>query len=290
MAKAAPSSTEPHIPFPSLMNGYYRWKPYPVRTILLCGSHKREHLYTAQLHMGLSGRSPLKFKPGVILYNGTSNNKPILAATGWKSGLASEFYMFDANSVVYMPPVEVSGDGEVGKKMVKEYMRATTRAPEDGYSGAKDGVAFQFSIEVGEARRRERFEWRKLRKEDGETDDAVQDAEARAGGFKLVRLYRREDDGPLGGGQDEPSAISASGGGGPELQTETVAVLAWTKGSSWFVHAFSLRLGNGQSNTETLGKRWALMAVITALRIWMLHSAGETSRGFIRTGEKLRGE
>jgi len=44
----------------------------------------------------------------------------------------------------------------------------------------------------------------------------------------------------------------------------------------------------GAGRTGELGDRWALMVVMTALRIYWLRSYGKTGKGAVRVGEKVR--
>jgi hypothetical protein len=50
-------------------------------------------------------------------------------------------------------------------------------------------------------------------------------------------------------------------------------------------HAFSLKL-TGSALLGALGERWALMVVITALRLWALKGNGRTNKTVLAMGEK----
>lgn len=67
-----------------------------------------------------------------------------------------------------------------------------------------------------------------------------------------------------------------------------VALLIWRKLWPTFKHNFTLQLlGKGQ--TGELEERWALMVVITAIRIWALRVNGKTKKGVIAVGQKRDG-
>ncbi|KLJ10018.1 hypothetical protein EMPG_14574 [Blastomyces silverae] len=247
----------PYASFPSTMQAYYQWSPPAMKTFFLCGASKDDRLYAVQTHAGYRKKSLLGTRPGLILHNGKSSKDPILAAAGEEPQRATSTYEFNLNSVIQLPPLQ-PGAGN----FTTEIMRGAV---------TDDHVAaFHFAIEVGADGKmvREEFEWRKLKK--GNDD-------VKGRGFKLVRL------GP--GSNKDPnqelfsSTLSPPGG-------ETVALLEWPKGLSSLVHVFSLQLkGSGESNT--LGQRWALMVVMTALRLWWLNVGGRTNTAVIGKGEEI---
>ncbi|EQL32614.1 hypothetical protein BDFG_05166 [Blastomyces dermatitidis ATCC 26199] len=112
-------------------------------------------------------------------------------------------------------------------------------------------AAFHFAIEVGadEKMVREVFEWSKLKK--GNDD-------VKGRGFKLVRLGPGSTDPNHGIG----SSLSPPGGErGRRLK------------------------GNGEPNA--LGQRWALMVVMTSLKLWWLNVAGSANTTVIGKGEEI---
>ncbi|KAH8820630.1 hypothetical protein F5884DRAFT_764709 [Xylogone sp. PMI_703] len=119
--------------------------------------------------------------------------------------------------------------------------------------------SLRFSIEVSEEMQREEFEWRKIKK--GE------DSNAQSGGFRLVRLS-----------SGSQRAQSSSG-------SETVAILAWTMKWIGSTHGFTLQL----MGTEKLGERWALMTVMTTLRLFSLHVSRKLVLGLEGTRLGLKG-
>ncbi|PGH03103.1 hypothetical protein GX51_04290 [Blastomyces parvus] len=247
----------PYSPFPSTMNAYYQWSPPAMKTFFLCGASKEDRLYAVQTHAGYHKKSLLGTRPGLTLHNGKSSKDPILAAAGEEAQRATSTYEFNLNSIIQLPSLQ-PGAGN----FITEVMRGTV---------ADDRIAaFQFAIEVGADGKmvREEFEWRKLKK--GNNDSV------KGRGFNLVRLGPRSKDPNQA---LSSSALSPPGG-------ETVALLEWPKGLSSLIHVFSLQLkGSGESNT--LGQRWALMVVMTALRLWWLHMGGRANATVIGKGEEI---
>ncbi|KAF4914216.1 hypothetical protein CGCVW01_v010692 [Colletotrichum viniferum] len=139
-------------------------------------------------------------------------------------------------------------------------------------------VTFLFSTEAGEKQQRERFEWTRLKK--GE------DHEAKSDGFRLVQVSKRS-------GRPRTSSEAASesvNGGSPSFLAavenhESLAPLSWSSGLSKMTHPFLLRL---QTSTSSMGNRWALMVVITALRLWEMNVQGRTSKVGVLAEGKTR--
>jgi hypothetical protein len=99
-----------------------------------------------------------------------------------------------------------------------------------------------FSIEVEASGRRERFEWRHSH---GAEVDSLG---GRGQGWKLVRL-------------------EASSAGGARTSDGREVVAAWANASMSLTKTLNFQFFNSGAN-GMLGERWAVMAVITALRIW----------------------
>ncbi|KAI0900872.1 hypothetical protein F4806DRAFT_172215 [Annulohypoxylon nitens] len=230
----------PRIPrqFPNSFN-MYRGSGIGNRHFTL-GEHQNAPLYAVALHSGFSG------KPSVVLHNGPSDNRPPLAAVE-KSGWSSK-------GTVYLPPPPVMGAG--------------ANAGVRGSRGGKEGAAeerfeagggfghkiYTFSIEtgVGAGARREMFEWRHS------SGRAVKGLDGRSGGWKLCRLATGPPAGAEGRGFVEGGERGSDG-------REIVAVWAWASGSLTKLFKFSF-LGSGANGV--LGERWAVMAVMTALKMW----------------------
>lgn len=259
-------TVSPYRPFPSSMNVFCSWMA--TKTLHVCGAGRDERLYVVDVHTGYSGRKPLGTRPGLVLRNGTGAKDPVLAAVCDESQLAARFYAFNLNSVVLLPPLSSSkGAAADPKDLVAETMRARTL--DNG------GFAFRFSVEVGrggEKLQRAQFEWRSMKK--GEND------EAREGGFKLVQVPPERREGRPGGSSSSQATM--------DDDSEVLALLSWTK-TWWLTRPFALQLkGSGQSGS--LGERWTLAVVITALRIWVLRLNFRSNRGVISLAETIRGK
>ncbi|OBT40529.1 hypothetical protein VE00_08985 [Pseudogymnoascus sp. WSF 3629] len=257
------TTSSPYRQFPPVMNAYYQWPS--TKTYNLCGATKEDRLCVVEIHAGLSGSSPLGFKAGVLLHNGMSTKDPILAAAGDESLFAGRIYAFNSNSVIMLPPLETRASH---RAMITEIMRPSTTSD--------NGVTFVFSIEVGEKLQRERFEWRKFKKGNGD--------EANPGGFTLLRLSSSsKNTDPTTSGSSSRGDCSSSPTGN---DCEAVALLTLTRSWAQIKHPFSLEL-TGSGLSGALGDRWVLMVVITALRLWFLNANGRATKTGIAVGEKL---
>ncbi|KAH8648576.1 hypothetical protein BX600DRAFT_442862 [Xylariales sp. PMI_506] len=169
----------------------------------------------------------------VALHTGWSGKPDVVLHAGPDEKRFPPIASVDANtmsrsSTVTLPPVPGSG-----------LDCATERAEFSGFGHGKES----FSIEVdASGGRREAFEWR--HSHGGEVDGLG----GRGRGWKLVRL-----------------AASGSGASRSSDGKEVVAVWANASMSATKILNFEF-LGSGA--TGVLGERWAIMAVITALRIW----------------------
>ncbi|KAK2010111.1 hypothetical protein LZ32DRAFT_607870 [Colletotrichum eremochloae] len=260
-------TTSPYRPFPDVMNGCYYMTG--IKSLFLCGASRKERLFLVEIHTGLSGKGPLGVRRGLYLHNGTSNKDAIIAAAGDNSVFAGRAYTFNTATVVYLPLLEPRASTH---SMDTETMRA-------GLAG--DEVVFRFSIEVGEKQQRERFEWRKIQKGGG---DAI-----KSGGFRLAQVSNRHKG--TSTSRDVASSSAREGPLCPQTETatdnaEVLALLSWPTGLSKLTNGFSLQL---QGRAKSMGNRWSLMVVITALRLWELHVQSRTSKTGIAIEGKLRG-
>jgi hypothetical protein len=212
---------------------------------------------------------PLGAKGGLHLYNGASTKDPLLAAAGEDLPFSRVYNLLQRTSRVWLPGLG-SGGG-----LVPELMRAHTTA--DGH------VAWRFSIEVGagEKMRREAFEWRKVKKSE-------RDESTTHGGFKLVSVSAddgEKENGSAGKGDE-------SGGRGTSIDGEdhdALAIFSWKRFLTSPKHPFDLTL-LGDGLPRTMGDRWTLMVLMTALRLWMLHLHGKTNLDAVAIAEKAGGE
>ncbi|CAG9957067.1 unnamed protein product [Clonostachys rosea f. rosea IK726] len=114
----------------------------------------------------------------------------------------------------------------------------------------RETATFQFSVDVGYAHdlRREFFEWRKI-----ETGHEMGILPPQfESGFKLVRM----------------------GSGGVFRQPEVVATIAFYDGRTMTL-PFILQFHS------SLGDRWAIMVIVTALKIWALNIQGKATASYI---------
>ncbi|KAH9897438.1 hypothetical protein F4778DRAFT_234874 [Xylariomycetidae sp. FL2044] len=268
------TTSTPYRPFPPTMRAYYQWNLSGLRTFHVCGDSETERLFAVKIHSGLSRRLPLGTRPGLHLYNGPETETQLLAAAGDESQRASTPYGFNTNSIIVLPSLKRMG-------LVEERMCAHTTAGQ--------GIAFRFDIEVGLdlKLRRETFEWRKITKKE-------QDDETKSGGFRLVWLSSDpEQTASTSAGSSSssrpvvpsPSSTDSLAKGGGQ---EVVAIFSWTRTLTNLKHPFDFRfVGSGLAGK--MGDRWALMAVITALRLWYLHMNLKTNWGTVAAAEKVTG-
>lgn len=265
-----PASTcTPYRPFPRVLNFYSQMNLSGLRYAHLCGATKEDELFLFGVHTGYSGRTPLGTRPGLVLYNGLSHKDPILAGACDESQWAARVYAFNLKSVILLPPVEAS-PGSQG--MVSELMVTT--------SNDEGGVSYFFTIEAGQGDKmeRKRFEWRQFTK--GGLEGVDKD------GFKLLSSSPYSDD--VGESSTGPSTAenavprkSSSGG--------ALAMLTWAKLGSKINHPLSLEFAD-DTVSVLFGERWALMAVITALRLWALRTNGRGKKSTVAIAEKIRGK
>lgn len=255
----------PQRPFPSVVNAYYQLRLAGLKKFFICGAHEDDRICLVDVHTGYSCKPPLGSRPGVHLHRALTPDDAVLAAAGDESRFSARVYALDNTSVILLPPLD--DDKSNSQQLVNEPMHAKSADGREGVAADK-AVRFVFSVEVGRAMHREQFEWVKTAKaeEAGEED-------IKAGAYKLVRLPTRSDP------QASASSLEKPG-------TEIVAVLTFVNVWSSLKHAFSLDL---RGNRPILGDRWALMAVMTALRLWSLRVNGRTSKTVVAAGEKVRG-
>ncbi|KAK2020540.1 hypothetical protein LX32DRAFT_315455 [Colletotrichum zoysiae] len=240
-------TTSPYRPFPAVMNGYYSMAG--IKTLFLCGASRDERLFFVKLHMGLGVKAPLGARNGLLLRNGTSSKDAVIAAAGDDLPLAARVHAPDKpTTIVHLPPLEPRANT---RGMDTEVMRA---------GPAGDDVVFLFSVEVGERQQRERFEWREIKKRG---DDA-----AKPGGFRLVQVSNRRK-----------GTTASTSCCGAASDAEVLALLLWSPGLSKMTHPFSLQL---QGRAMSMGSRWSLTVVATALRLWELYIQSKVGQARLR--------
>jgi hypothetical protein len=241
--------------FPSLMTVKAGWsKPFTINNT--CSD---EVLYVADFHpFGWFCPKPLGARGGFVLHDGVSRKDSILAATGDITVFEQRVNPFSNESNILLPPLPKK-DKVRASRTVSEIETMT------GKSMANNGVAFQFSVEVGRNMKREKFEWRSVG--DG-GDEGV--------AWELVR---------------HPSASRRI-----SPKEEIVANLSWVPVSLANMinllspkPIFTLQLMNSLES-GLLGERCTLTVVMSALRLWHLRIKGKDKRQYIRIGEKMMGK
>ncbi|KAI1506600.1 hypothetical protein F5X99DRAFT_423231 [Biscogniauxia marginata] len=211
------------------------------------GERQERPLYAVSLHSGWSGQ------PDVVLHGGPSESAPPLAA--------AEGAPFGRSATITLPPLPPHGSSSSSNDSNNNNNNNNNRATEIRLESSGSGLGFgpgalTFTVETGDGpgnARREAFEWRHSRA--GE----VAALGGRSSGWKLVRLATDAGTATAGAGAGAGSAKSSTDG------REVVAVWAWPSMSLSKALKFRF-LGAGA--TGALGERWAVAAVITALRIW----------------------
>lgn len=203
------------------------------------GEHQDRPLYALSFHSGFSGQ------PDLVLHNGPTEDHPVLAAFQRES--------FSSSAIITLPPPPGCPGTRTGAEERLE--------PASSGFGS---TTYVFTIETGPGNRRETFEWRHSR------GGAVSQLGGKTSGWKLVRLATGPPSGLEGPGQGGGSSSSAAtfvGGGDMSSDgKEVVAAWCWAVGSITKKLKFQF-LGSGRT-PGVLGERWAIMAVVSALRIW----------------------
>ncbi|OHE98150.1 hypothetical protein CORC01_06518 [Colletotrichum orchidophilum] len=232
------------IKFPPTLNCYFQWAF--TRTFIL-GPSNEEKLFAASLHSGFRTK-----RREINLHDGPSDKHPVLATIGkpWTAKTQT-------SATITIPPRPERGD---------------TTAFETEISGVPFSLdqtaARVFSIAVGGKQtgtepRTERFQWRNSR--GGEVSEL---AHGGTYGWKLVRLSdvaAGAGVGAAGGSRRERDAGFTSDG------HEIVAVLSTNFKSLTKGLKFSFA---GSGLTGTLGEKWEIVTVATALWTWYAHIEG----------------
>ena len=188
----------------------------------------------------------------------------MIAATGQESAGSGGYLHFNPRSAVILPPPSRSDRPPRPEKTTVQMATETLRAVR--LEGPGGQVGFDISmVLVGPGAEGQQwrvgFQWRK--KEEG---------------YEMVRL-----------GVSGVSGGRVADGGGKRYdgdEDEVVALLKWPGHAlGWVAKMFSLEL-KGSALSGALGERCVLMILITACRIWMLRSAGKTTKGYVAAGEK----
>ncbi|KAK4246839.1 hypothetical protein C7999DRAFT_15043 [Corynascus novoguineensis] len=245
--------------FPPLMNLYVNYSGIlsAVKSYKLCGAVESDFRYLVEYHLGYTPRGPLNFGRGFYLRNGKNFRDPILAATGEQFPLPLLVSLFDPETVVKLPPLDMDKNP---RDMVDEVLRAAT--------SKEYGVIFRFTTEVGVKRmQRESFEWWKERAAGGGTQEE--------GGHKVKTRYTLH-------------RLASSTTEDIDGDCDLVAVLSFNHVLS-VTHVFTLEM-KGTGLTGELGDRWTLMVVMTALSLHLLRQLGKTGKATVGAAQKIYGK
>ena len=203
---------------------------------LTIGQHKDSPIYAVSVHSGLSGQ------PNLVLHAGTTKRAPLMAAV--------DFHSFSRRMDITLPPPSSSSpaaknssaSGGAGIRNTGPRAHETVEARFSGWNNAHP-----FTIDVEATGRREAFEWRH-----STGGLAVGSLDAGSSGWKLVRM-------------DAGTDRNANGGFTTSDGRPVVAVWSRTNFRGNKVGKFMF-LGAGADGS--LGERWAMMAVMSALGLY----------------------
>ncbi|KAF4983846.1 hypothetical protein FDECE_17213 [Fusarium decemcellulare] len=255
----APLVTEcaatPYMPLPQSLTAYYQaWK---LTRMFHIGDSSNHKMFAVSTHAGVSGKGPDRV--AIAVYNGSSDKSPILVVGGEPHKHSDVSRNLD--SIINLAPLP----GQDGFKVATEPMAG--RLMPDGQT-----VAFNFSTEIssepsGKGKQadtvhtlhREEFEWRMTPKKEVEDKEYMNEA-------KLFRLHT-------------PNAGEGSASDGANV----VAVASWKRLTS-ISKPFKLHFIHGGGDGG-LDDRWRIVAVITALRVWLLQVTNFNSLSNIATAK-----
>ncbi|RKU47251.1 hypothetical protein DL546_008842 [Coniochaeta pulveracea] len=226
----SPPGPSPYKHLPLSFNFYYKqW----FSSMYQIGEHEDQPLFTIQRH-GAWGND----KPMIVLHKGADPKNPVVG-TVTKEGLMNH------DTVIELPMSSQQGPegGPIREHLVSEVSMILKNS------------RFRFSFDVGRGKesRRETFEWRMSKAVEVRTLDSM------ACGWKLVRL-----------GSDQPT-----GKGGPrgardvgEASDGKEVVAAWSENSGMTLSKIAKFHFLGAGATGEFGDDWALMAALSAFRLW----------------------
>jgi hypothetical protein len=172
---------------------------------------------------------------------------------------------FSVNSIILLP--HTNPEESPKNSLVTETMRAGTAA-----DGSSTAVCFKFSIEAGEKMQRRDFEWKKTK------HNSSSGSEAKGGTRYVLTLASGNTS---SAGDSSETAASPSGTPGADAHREALAIMTFPKAFTSLTHHLTLEI------LGSLGDRWRLAVVMTALRIWHLRANGRTNKATVRAGETI---
>ncbi|RYP23419.1 hypothetical protein DL765_001124 [Monosporascus sp. GIB2] len=234
------SGPSPYKRLPLSFNIYYKqW----FSSMYQIGEHENQPLFTIQRH-GAWGHD----KPMIVLHEGADPKGPVVG-TVTKKGLMKH------DTVIELPmsPRQGSEGGTIREPLVSDVSLTLKNS------------RFTFSFDVGRGKetRRETFEWRISKAIEVRTLDSM------AFGWKLVRL-----------GPDQPTGRGGSRGARDvgEASDGKEVVAAWSENSGMTLSKIAKFHFLGAGATGEFGDDWALMAALSAFRLWKFTSGSISVR------------
>ena len=166
------------------------WQISKIALFQIYEQGRKECLFAAKIHSGVSGDEPLGRKPGVVLYNGATRKDAVIAAAGFESQWDSRAYSFESDCIVMVPLYEDHG------KWLTLKMSGVIASSDIKF-------VIHFKVEMEDKPVREKFEWHKVKEHRSKPD-----------GFELFRMASKAST-PESGTTDQPG--------------ERVASLVWAK-------------------------------------------------------------
>ncbi|KAI1080469.1 hypothetical protein F5B20DRAFT_539327 [Whalleya microplaca] len=232
--------------FPPTLNAYLQKKGMS-KTFHL-GEHAETPLFSVSMHSGWTG------KPMLNLKSGPNNTDPVLATANDESRWSGK------NAIIQIfAPEEGSAAGSSSSSRSPQPTTTVKMTHKTGWRHA----TFSFSADVGLGKdtRREDFEWRHSRSED------IKELDKHSWGWKLVRLGSQAE----GQGGDRATRSSGVSSDGKEI------VAIWTMNGKWSMNkAFKFQYF-GSALTGMMGERFAIVALMTALKMWYQEYVASTS-------------
>ncbi|OTA95371.1 hypothetical protein M434DRAFT_393763 [Hypoxylon sp. CO27-5] len=237
--------------FPQSINAYFQKAGFS-KTFHL-GEHADQPLFAVTMHSGLTS------KPLLELHSGPKDSDPIIATANnekrWSSGRTTVVQILPAAFSSISGAESASGSGTTSAQEAEKIIMKQTNILKN--------VTYPFSVEVGLGKdlHVENFEWRSSR--GGE----VQGLDKYTRGHKLVRLG---SEGVGQGGERSTRAANVTSDG-----KEVVAVFAQNTG--WSMNKVFKFQFLESGATGVLGDRFALVALMSALKIWYIEYLAQQS-------------
>lgn len=235
---SATRGVSPYKHLPLVFNIYYKQW---FSSMYQIGEHENQPLFTIQRH-GAWGHN----KPMIVLHEGADPKGPVVG-TVTKEG-----------SMKHDTVIELPMSSRLGSEPIRERLGGDV-----SMSLKNSRFTFAFDVGRGKETRRETFEWRISKAIE------VRSLDSMAFGWKLVRLGVEQPAG-RGGSREARDVGEASDG------KEVVA--AWSENSAMTLSKIAKFHFLGAGTTGEFGDDWALMAVLSAFRLWKFTSMSISMR------------